>query len=60
MLRLQRTVLCGAILSTGLVAQGGLERFNRSRIGKTDTSRNAVAASKKIDVAASLPRDDRA
>jgi EpsI family protein len=30
MSRLQRTVLCGAILSTGLVAQGGLERLNRT------------------------------
>jgi Protein of unknown function (DUF3485) len=30
MLRLHRTVLCGAILSTGLAAQGGLERLNET------------------------------
>jgi hypothetical protein len=30
MSRLQRTVLCGAILSTGLVAQGSLEQFNQT------------------------------
>jgi hypothetical protein len=30
MLRFQRTVLCGAILSTGLVAQAGLEQLNQT------------------------------
>ncbi len=30
MLRLQRTLLCGAILSTGLAAQAGLERLNHT------------------------------
>jgi hypothetical protein len=30
MLRIHRTVLCGAILSTGLVAQGALEQLNQT------------------------------
>ena len=30
MSRLQRTLLCGAILSTGLAAQAGLERLNQT------------------------------
>ena len=30
MSRLPRTVLCGAILSTGLAAQAGLERLNQT------------------------------
>ena len=43
-----------------LDARYGLLRFNRSRIGRTGTSKNAAAASKKNDVAVYLRRDDRA